>query len=195
MLTTDDPAIADQLRLLRSHGERGRYRHEVLGYNYRLTDIQAALGLVQLDRLEWLTRQRIRHAETLTSHLSGVTTPTIVPGYRHVFHQYTIRVPQGRDVIARRLQEVGVSTAVHYPIPIHRQPLYRSLGYRTRLPIAEQASNEVLSLPVHPALTRADLTLVAERVSSTVARLAPRAATQADKNLAEAGDEGYRALG
>jgi dTDP-4-amino-4,6-dideoxygalactose transaminase len=177
VLTTDSDTIAEHVRLLRAHGARERYRHELLGFNYRLTDVQAALGLVQLDRLEKLTKARIRHAEYLTARLSSVDTPVTLPGYRHVFHQYTIRVPAGRDVLARRLDEAGVGTGVHYPIPVHQQPLYRDLGYDDSLPEAERAAREVLSLPVHPLLTERDLRVVVERVTAILSRLAPRPST------------------
>jgi dTDP-4-amino-4,6-dideoxygalactose transaminase len=176
VLTTDSDTVAERVKMLRAHGQSERYRHELLGFNYRLTDIQAALGLVQLERLEKLTKARIKHAEYLTSRLHGVETPTVMPGYRHVYHQYTIRVPAGRDVLARRLNEAGVGTGVHYPIPIHQQPLYRELGYDDCLPEAERASREVLSLPVHPLLTERDLSVVVERVTAILARLAPRPA-------------------
>jgi dTDP-4-amino-4,6-dideoxygalactose transaminase len=174
IITTSSADIADRLRLLRQHGQRVRYRHELLGYNYRLTDLQAAIGLVQLDHLEEWTEQRIENAVYLTSRLQGVITPTTLPGYRHVYHQYTIRAPHGRDVVARRLADSGVGTGVHYPIPVHHQPLYRQLGYRDDLPCAERASREVLSLPIHPSVTPRELDIVGEHVSSILARLAPR---------------------
>jgi perosamine synthetase len=174
IITTNDDAIADCLRLLRQHGARERYRHDVLGYNYRLTDIQAAIGLVQMDHLDQWTQRRIAYAAYLSDRLHGVNVPTVLPNYRHVFHQYTVRVPHARDVLARRLAERGVGTGIHYPIPVHLQPLYRGLGYTDQLPCAEQASREVLSLPIHPGLTYHDLDIIAEYVSSTTARLAPR---------------------
>lgn len=179
ILTTDSDEIAETLRLLRAHGQRERYHHEILGYNYRLTDIQAALGLVQLNRLEKLTRARIKHAEYLTAHLRGVETPTTVPGYRHVYHQYTIRVPGARDVLARRLGEAGIGTGIHYPIPVHKQPLYREMGYDDHLPEAERAAREVLSLPVHPLLTERELQTIVESVSALAVRLAPQPAALA----------------
>ena len=173
IVTTDDDEVADRVRLLRSHGQRERYRHEILGYNFRLTDIQAAIGLAQLARLEELTARRIANADYLTRNLpEHVVTPTVRPGNRHVFHQYTIRVPERRDEMAQRLREAGVGTGVHYPIPIHQQKLYADLGYRDSLPVAERASREVLSLPVHPALSESDLAEVAR----AVARLEPAAA-------------------
>jgi perosamine synthetase len=165
IVTTDDDRLAEHLRLLRSHGQRTRYQHEMLGYNYRMTDLQAAIGLAQLDRLESFTRRRIANAATLNSLLAGVATPRVLPGYRHVYHQYTVRMPDDRDEMVRALNAAGIGAGVHYPVPIHQQPLYRDLGYRDSLPIAEQASREVVSLPVHPALSGEDLELVARAVA------------------------------
>jgi dTDP-4-amino-4,6-dideoxygalactose transaminase len=166
-ITTDEDDIADRLRMLRSHGQRERYHHELLGYNYRLTDLQAAIGLAQLDRLAEFTHRRIANAAHLSRQLRNVVTPRVRPGYRHVYHQYTVRIPRGRDEALRHLRAAGVGASVHYPTPVHQQPLYRDLGYRERLPVAEQASREVLSLPVHPALTDGEL----EQIVQAVARL------------------------
>lgn len=185
MVTTNDPGVAERVRLLRSHGQQERYRHITLGYNLRMTEFQGALGVVQIGKLEQCTEQRIANAAFLTERLKGaVQTPVSHPGYRHVYHQYTIRVPgnQERDEWMRKLQASGIGTAVHYPRPIHQQPFYRestekfrvvsSLGTtnpkRTtgdaRLPIAETAAKQVLSLPVHPALSKDDLATIAREV-------------------------------
>ena len=166
IVTTDDEGIAERLRMLRSHGQRERYHHELLGYNYRLTDLQAAIGLAQLRRLEELTQTRIANAEYLSARLKGVATPTVRPGYRHVYHQYTVRVPGDRDEAARLLNEAGVGTGVHYPLPTYRQRLYVELGYRDHLPETERACREVLSLPVHPSLTETELATIVRAVES-----------------------------
>lgn len=168
MVTTDDDHIADQLRMLRSHGQRQRYHHEILGFNYRLTDLQAAIGLVQLERLQELTERRIANARFLTERLPPAITPRTRPGCRHVYHQYTIRVPACRDDVVRQLSAAGVGTSIHYPRPVHKQKLYLDLGYRDELPVAERASREVLSLPVHPSLSNGDLEIIARAVSQQV---------------------------
>lgn len=148
-----------------------------------MTEIQGALGLVQAEKLEQLTEQRIANAAFLTEHLGGsVQTPIVHPGYRHVFHQYTIRVPAHRDEWAMHLQSSGIGTAVHYPVPIHQQPFYREqidtfklsnvssvlkvepTTGEMHLPVTEMAAKQVLSLPVHPALTVEDLTTIAREV-------------------------------
>ncbi|MBI2322669.1 MAG: DegT/DnrJ/EryC1/StrS aminotransferase family protein [Chloroflexi bacterium] len=159
MIVTNDDAVADRARVLRQHGARHTYEHEVLGYNYRMTEIQAAIGRVQLGRLaEWTARRRA-NARYYDVHLRSVATPVEDAGDRHVYHQYTVRVPEalGRDALRARLRAGGIGTSVHYPRPVHQQPLYRGLGYADRLPVAEQASREVLSLPVWPGLAEGDL--------------------------------------
>jgi perosamine synthetase len=166
LLTTNDPALAERVRRLRNHGQTDRYRHEILGYNLRMTDLHAAVGVAQLRHLEEFTRKRQANARYLSEGLAGVVeTPYVLPGYSHVYHQYTIRIPGGRrDAVAAALRERGVGTAVHYPTPVHEQPLYRELGYRERLPEAERAAREVLCLPVHPALSEADLETIVREV-------------------------------
>jgi perosamine synthetase len=167
MLTTNDANIAERARLIVNHGSRRRYEHEVLGYNWRLTDLQAAVGLAQLSKLDAWNAARQRNAACLTAALEGmdgVLPPVIRPGATHVFHQYTVRVA-GRDAVQHGLAERGIGTGVHYPVPIHRQPLYRRLGYQDRLPVAEAASSEVLSLPVHPALSDGDLDYIAQALA------------------------------
>jgi dTDP-4-amino-4,6-dideoxygalactose transaminase len=163
MLTTNDPSIAERARLIREHGSPQRYHHEVLGYNFRLTDVQAALGLVQLSKVDHWTAIRQSNAQSLDAQLAGLpglVTPPVRPGARHVYHQYTVRV-SGRQALLARLAERGIGTAIHYPVAIHQQPLYRARGYDESLPVAEAACQEVLSLPVHPALSRADLDCIA----------------------------------
>lgn len=183
MITTNDPTIAEQVRLLRNHGQEARYYHVILGYNQRMTELQAALGIAQIEKLECFTKKRIANAAYLTERLKGVVqTPIVRPGYRHVYHQYTIRVPANRNEWIAKLHARGVDTTIHYPIPIHQQPFYRrksslfrvlSPGKRSavkggnpsaRLPATESAAQQVLSLPVHPALSQEDLSTIAREV-------------------------------
>jgi dTDP-4-amino-4,6-dideoxygalactose transaminase len=174
MLTTNDDDVAERARLLRNHGQTVRYRHEVLGYNLRLTDVHAAIGLAQMDRLRDFTRRRQANAAALNAGLADVVTvPRTRQGYEHVYHQYTVRIGGGaRDAVAARLTEQGIGNAIHYPIPVHHQPLYRALGYNTSLPEAERAAREVLCLPVHPALREEDLRRIAEEVRAACFALA-----------------------
>ncbi len=175
MITTDDSAIAEKARRFRNHGERSRYVSETLGYNFRMSDILAAIGLVQLEKLAARNEQRRANAAFLSERLRGVVPPRELPGRRHVFHHYTVRVPStdgtasARDALAAGLAEMGIETGVYYPTPVHRQPLYRNLGYRDELPVAERLSREVLSLPVHPALSRDDLGAIVSAVNEVTA--------------------------
>jgi dTDP-4-amino-4,6-dideoxygalactose transaminase len=174
MVTTNDPQIAHRLRSLRSHGAARPYHHTELGYNFRMTDISAAIGLTQLGRLPSFTRKRRANARHYGAHLSGVITPSEAAGAMHVYHQYTVRVPEGRDILQARLAKEGIGNAVYYPLPLHQQPYYRELGYRDSLPVAEAMSREVLSLPVWPGLRCADRERVAEAVSRHAGVLAGR---------------------
>jgi perosamine synthetase len=159
MITTNSDEVAAACRVIRQHGMVRSYYHDELGYNFRMTDVHAAIGLAQLKKLEGFNEARIANARYLTEHLKRVVTPHVPQGHRHVFHQYTVRVPDGRrDALATHLRENGVGCGIYYPVPIHKQSYYtQQLGYDDSLPQAERASSEVLSLPVHPGLSREDL--------------------------------------
>lgn len=148
MITTNDPVIDEKCRVIRQHGMRKRYYHDELGFNFRMTDIHAAVGLEQLKKLERFNEKRQANAEFLSTHLKGVTVPAVPDGCKHVYHQYTIRVPEGkRDALRTYLQEHGVGSEVYYPVPIHQQTFYvQELGYNMSLPETERAAKEVLSL-------------------------------------------------
>jgi dTDP-4-amino-4,6-dideoxygalactose transaminase len=176
MITTDDDAVAERARMLRSQGERTRYVTEELGWNYRMTEPAAALGHAQLAKLDARNEQRRRNADRLGERLAAnerIVTPRELPGRRHVWHQYTLRVPAGeeaRDRLQAKLAERGIETAVFYPLPIPHQPLYRRLGYGdATLPVAARLCHEVLSLPVHPGLSDADIEAVGEAVNGVTA--------------------------
>lgn len=167
MIVTNDAQVAERSRLLRSHGSPRTYEHVTLGYNMRTTDLAAAVGLVQLNKLQAWNSTRRENAAYLSANLNripGVVTPKIREGCEHIFHQYTIRIPN-RDAAAQKLRERGVGVGIHYPTPIHQQPLYKQLGYIDLIPNAEAASREVLSLPVHPSLTRDDLDCIIDAVA------------------------------
>jgi len=165
MITTDDDEIAERARLIRNHSQSRLYHHESLGYNFRMTELQAALGLVQLEKLTEWTRKRIENAAYLTERLRNVVTPRVREGFVHVYHQYTIRVSGNRDEALEKLTTGGVGARVYYPLPVHRQPFYRELGFNDSLPVSERMSEEVLSLPVHPALTPGELDKIVSEVS------------------------------
>lgn len=169
IVTTDDDAVAERARLLRAHGASERYRHTTLGFNFRMTDIHAAIGVAQMAKIDGWTEARRRNAALLTELLGdAVVTPVARSWARHVYHQYTVRIPDGRGELPSRLAERGVGSGVHYPIPIHQQPLYLELGFVDSLPNAELAARDVLSLPVHPMLSEADLATIATTVRELV---------------------------
>ncbi len=166
MITTDDPEIAEQCRLIRQHGMKRRYYHDSLGYNFRMTDVHAAIGLPQLAKLESFNETRIANASFLSEHLQGVVTPAVPKGRRHVFHQYTVRVTRGRrDPVQAALTAKGIGTGVYYPVPLHMQRVYLAQGDGGFFPESERAAQEVLSLPVHPGLSRGDLETIVEEVN------------------------------
>ena len=167
ILSTDDSALAQRLRRLRSHGESGRYLSTELGYNYRPTDLTSAIGLAQLRRLDEFNTARRRNAEYLSRYLRGVGLP---PGpsdpASHVWHQYTVHT-EARDELQAWLRERDIESAVHYPRTLPAHPLYRDLGYdEGSLPLARRLASEVLSLPVHPALSGADLEAIVTAVNA-----------------------------
>jgi dTDP-4-amino-4,6-dideoxygalactose transaminase len=167
MITTNDDALADHCRVIRQHGMRRRYYHDELGFNFRMTDILAAIGLEQLKKLENFNQIRIQNAKYLTSHLKGVTVPVVPEGCEHVYHQYTLRLPaQRREAMIEHLTARGVGCMVYYPVPIHRQTYYmEQLGYQQSLPETERAAAEVLSIPVHPGLNEGDLDTIVQAVN------------------------------
>lgn len=173
MITTDDDALAARLRLLRSHGDSGKYNHISLGYNYRMMNLQGALGRVQLRRLEEFTARRIANAGYLNDQIktTGISTPFQMDGVRHVYHQYVVRVedefPASRERLMEYLQAKGVGSAVHYPKAVYQQPFYKDLGYTdVSCPVAEDVSRRVMSLPVHPALSAEELQYISETMNS-----------------------------
>jgi perosamine synthetase len=145
----------------------------ILGYNYRMTDLQAALGIEQLKKLEDFTAKRIHNAELLNQLLKikGLTTPYKTNNVRHVYHQYVVRIEDdfaaSRETLMEYLQAKGVGSAVHYPKAVYEHPLYQRLGYgNVRCPVSEELSRRVMSLPVHPSLSRDDIEYVAETVNN-----------------------------
>lgn len=166
MITTDDEAYAQRCRMIRNHGMQRRYYHDMLGYNFRISDLHAAIGLAQVARLGEFTEKRRANAAYLNAHITSVKTPHVREGYEHVWHQYTIEVDrkQDRDACVKQLNDAGVGTGIFYPIPAYRQTHLAAAGYGDiHLPVTECVVQQVISLPVHPQLSQADLeTIVAE---------------------------------
>ncbi len=175
MVSVATEEIARTLRLLRTQGMDRPYENELVGFNARMTDVHAAIGRVQLAQLADWTATRQANAAALTEGLAsipGVVTPTVKPGATHVYHQYTIRLDgasaEARDAVVNRLREQGVGCGVYYPIPNHRLPSLAPYAPDLDLPVTERAAREVISLPVHPSLTDADLERIIAGVTSVV---------------------------
>lgn len=172
MVLTNDERVAETARSIANQGRApntalGTYEHARWGSNYRLTDLGAAIGLAQLPKLEGWTRQRRGNAQRLNEGLARVVaTPVEREGNRHVYHQYTVRVPH-RDRFLERMKKAAVGAGVYYPKVLYQ---YEHLApFARRCPQAEKAAQEVVSLPVHPALTDADLDRVISVVKEVVA--------------------------
>ncbi len=173
MCVTADPALAERLRMLRSHGWKRKYYQEILGINSRLDDLQAAILRVKLPHLErWnLSRRRIAaRYDQLLADIPGVVVPGTLPDTVPVFHQYTVRVPE-RDRVAASLKEAGIETQVYYPYPLHLLPIHAALGnLEGTFPEAERACREVLSLPMFPEMTDSDQDGVVAAVKAALSR-------------------------
>jgi perosamine synthetase len=171
MVTTNDKPLADKLRLIVNHGQSEKYLHTMLGYNYRMTDIAAAIGVVQLKKLDKFNMRRRKNAEYYAANLTakGIVKPKVADNVQHVYHQYVIQVtpefPLSRSALMDLLKAKGIGSAVHYPIPIHRQPLYAPVADPDPCPVATRLSGTVLSLPVHPSLDTKDLAYICETLN------------------------------
>ena len=163
---TSDPALAQTMRMLRDWGAEKKYEHRLKGYNYRMDGIQGAILGVKLRHMEAWTEARRSHAARYDRALAAadVERPYVRPDVRHVFHVYTIRTPD-RDRYAEALKAEGIATGIHYPVPVHLQPAHADLGYGPgSFPEAERAAAEVLSLPIFPEMTDAQVQTVAAAV-------------------------------
>jgi dTDP-4-amino-4,6-dideoxygalactose transaminase len=163
MVTTNDASVARTVRLLRNQGMEKRYENEIIGFNTRMTDVHAAIGRVQLQKLPTWTAKRQANAQFLSENIRGVITPAVAPEATHSYHQYTIRIEGiDRDLFAEQLTSRGIGNGVYYPIPVHRLP---SFGLTLDLPSTELVARQCLSLPVHPTLTQNDLEKIVEVVN------------------------------
>lgn len=165
MIVFKDKEPARLARLYRNQGMEKRYQNEIVGFNLRMTDIHAAIGRTQLKHLLKWNKKRQDNAMTLSSQLQNVITPVIPSGFSHVFHQYTIRVPKNRDTFSDKLSKAGVGNSVYYPTQVHKLPSFSSA---LSLPQTQLATETVLSLPVHPSLTKRDLKRIANTVNSLI---------------------------
>jgi perosamine synthetase len=176
VITTDDDALADRLRLLRNQGMRARYEYEVAGHNYRMTDLHAALGIPQLDKLDSSTATRAHNARRLSVGLDGtpgLSVPRVLAGREHVWHQYTVLIGPhamlSRDELSTALTERGIGNGVYYPRVVFDHDCYRDHplipdASLDAVPVATALTQQVLSLPVHPTLSESDVDLIVDTV-------------------------------
>jgi len=171
-VTTDDDALAEWLRMYRNQGMRARYQFEMLGYNFRLTDIAAAIGLVQLDKLERNTARRRAVAAAYNTAFVDlpVGRPVVPEGRTHVYHQYTLDVGESRDAILADVRAAGVGADVYYPVPVHRQAYIEERGVHADLPLTDRAAAQTLALPIFPGLTEDEVEQVVAAVRAAVGR-------------------------
>lgn len=168
MVVTNDEKVYNSVKEFINHGQTQRYKHDTLGYNYRMTNIGAAIGIEQLKKLDMFNDIRVSNANKYLKDLSTgkFILPTASSNAKHVFHQFTIRCKDNRDKIIDLLEKSGIGYGVYYPITIPRQPLYKSLKLSGDYPISEKVSGEVLSIPVHPALSEGDINNVIRALNS-----------------------------
>jgi len=178
-VTTNDPEIARTLRMLRDWGTETKYLHEMKGYNFRLDSIQAAILRVKLRALDGWTKARQEHARAYRRELTraGVATVAEREGDSHAYHIFAIRTNR-RQQVADALKANGVATGIHYPIPVHLQPAYQGLAEKGAFPVAEQAAEDVLSLPIYPELTPDQRQLIVGVVAAEAGAVAVNAAAR-----------------
>jgi dTDP-4-amino-4,6-dideoxygalactose transaminase len=172
-ITTDDDELADWVRRYRNQGMRARYQFEILGFNYRMTDLNAAIGLVQLDKLPGGIDRRRAIAARYDEAFAGlpITTPIVPEGRTHVYHQYVLDIGPARDEVLAGLKEAGVGADIYYPLPVHRQGYIQERGLHAELPVTDRLAAETLALPIYPRLTDDEQTTVIDAVRDVVGRL------------------------
>jgi len=169
LVTAREPRHAERLKMLRHHGSRKTYSHEILGYNSRLDEIQAAILRVKLARLDEFNARRAAIARRYGEWLAGM--PLVLPRAhgrgRHIWHQYTVRHPK-RDELRAKLEAAGIASMIYYPVPLHRQPLYAPDNEGVELPVTDEAAATVLSLPIYPQLSEAAQKKVCETIKACI---------------------------
>lgn len=170
MVVTNNESLAEKVKMLRNYGQKVKYYHLMKGFNSRLDTIQAAILMVKLKKLDKWNKMRRENAKKYSYFLknSNIVIPLEMSYVKHVYHLYVIRV-NNREKLQKRLAERGISTGVHYPIPVHLQEAYKDLGYTLGdFPVAEGYSDNILSLPMYPELTNAQIEIVSEEIIRAV---------------------------
>jgi dTDP-4-amino-4,6-dideoxygalactose transaminase len=170
MVTTNDDKIAENLSMLRNHGRIDANTSIMLGLNFRMSELHAAIGRIQLKHInDWITERR-RAAETYNTNLegvSGVTRPVERPWGKHVYHLYVIQVDD-RDGLKEHLKSKDIGSGIHYPIPLHKQPVMEQFTHGVSLPVTEKLTDRILSLPLHPELSNEEIETVCDEIKSFV---------------------------
>lgn len=169
IVLTKDPETAHRARLLTNHGMEQRYTHDILGYNYRMTNISAAIGLEQLQRLDGFNEARRKNADYYSQHISQplVKTPHVPEDAHHVYHQYTLEVADGyRDALIKHFEKNEIGYGVFYPYSIPEQPAYQGMGFDQEWPMTDMIKQRALSIPVHPGLSVSDIKIVAQTINA-----------------------------
>jgi dTDP-4-amino-4,6-dideoxygalactose transaminase len=175
VVTTDDDELAEKVRMIRTHGEKAKYQSLMLGTNYRMTEIQAAIGVVQLKRLPDFLAKRTRNAKRLTKNLrktEKIKLPPELKNRTHSWYLYTIRIKGAtentRNDIIKEMHDKGVGAEAYYPTPIHQMPYYKESFGGFNLPETEKAAKQVLSLPIHPGVTEEQIDFIAQTLLDTL---------------------------
>lgn len=170
MITTDSQELAERLKILRNHGSEQRYHHSIIGYNSRLDEIQAVILRAKLKRITAYNEGRRAAAHTYTeglAELPGITPPHEDGRGIHVYHQYTLLTPQ-RDTIMQALSDAGISSAIYYPIPLHRQEVFAQQYRHLSLPVSESVAERCLSLPIYPELESEQIHAIVDVIKAHV---------------------------
>lgn len=167
MITFKNKENYEKSLLLRAHGMKQRYLHETLGYNFRMTDLGAAIGREQLKKLPDFNKKRQKNARYFLENIKSpkVTLPSVDEGFEHVFHQFTIKV-ENRDAVVKKITDAEIGTGIHYPIPLNEQPFYKTLGYISTTPVAKEIAQKVISIPVHPSLDSKQITYITKVINN-----------------------------
>ena len=175
MITTNDSKLAEKLRLLKNHGQIAQYDHTMLGYNYRMTEMQGAIGIEQLKKLPDIILNKQKNQEYLSAKLSkikGITPPYVASNCNHVYMLYTIKVDKelfgiNRDLLMTKLHENGIASKIYFP-PVHKQTMYKNLKFEMTLPVTEEVSDKIVSLPCHSKLNIKELDYIVEIINKTI---------------------------
>jgi len=170
MITTNNTELYERLKLMKSHGQSKKYYHTMFGLNYRMSEVEAAIGIEQLKKLDSMIERRRANAKiynTRLSEIDGIKIPLVKEYVEHSYHQYSVVLDEkiDRASLMGRLQEKGISTGVHYPRPVHKQPVFNS---SEKLPVCEYLTEHIMSLPVHPGLEDEDIEYICSAIKEAL---------------------------